>query len=182
MTDEEETFAIEPIDADPAAEKSHHELIKSPNGQLLTFQQLSFINHFFSKACMMNGTKAIVAAGYVCKTKSDAQRKSHELMKHAAIRTEIELRVAKIAMNTDITAEGVLNGLWDEANNHVEDDSSPAARVNALRTLSQHFGLNRPNEQVTGGGGNVNINIKIQREDEIKDITIDGEAVEVKDA
>jgi hypothetical protein len=129
------------------------------HGQLLSLQQLSFVNSLFLPQVLLDPQKAAKVAAYKS-PKSAAER----LMKNPAVRAEVEKRMARLSLASGLSAESVLGKLWDESNNHDEGDSNPAARVSALRTLAQYFEL--IGQKNSGSGGEkpapvININIGV---------------------
>lgn len=133
------------IEQDPRSDFSG-ERSMTEHGQLLSLQQLSFVNSLFLPQVMLDPDKAAEVAGY--KTPKQAATR---LMANPAVRAELEKRMAKLALSSGLSAEAVLGKLWDESNNHDEGDSNPAARVSALRTLAQYFEL--IGQKNTGSGG-----------------------------
>jgi len=134
---------IEPIEprsdnvADPA----------EPGNEYLSLKQLSFVNHLLSPACMLNPVTATKLAGYKCSTDKSARLQAERNMLHPLIRAEIETRMAKISLQSSLSAEAVLNKLWEEGNNHTPEDSSPSARVQALNTLARFYKMIGPGKK-----------------------------------
>lgn len=161
-----------PIDYDED-NKLDVERVRTRAGTLLTLRQMEFIRQMFNPAHMFDSKKAAEASGY--KNPSSA---STRLMSNVAVRSELERRSALLQVDTTLTAEAVLNKLWDECNNHEQDDSSPMARVSGLKVLAQHFELIGKKDVGTNQMAvQVNINIGGDK----KTVTIDGTSREVKE-
>ena len=137
---------ITPIDPDPASDGLVSERSMTPSGQLLTLQQISFVNALFLPQVMLDPAKAAEVAGY-----KGGKTASDRLMKISAVRAEIEKRMARLSLSSGLSAQAVLDKLWEESNNHDDGDSNPSARVAALRTLAQYFEL--IGQKNTGSGG-----------------------------
>ena len=137
---------LTPIDPDPRAANSGDPTRLTEHGQMLSLQQLSFVNCLFLPQVMLKPELAAKTAAY-----KNPKQAGERLMRNPAVRAELEKRMARLALSSGLSPEAVLDKLWSESNNHDEGDSNPSARVGALRTLAQYFEL--IGQKNTGSGG-----------------------------
>ena len=146
--------SIEKDERSERADSAGKSVTKS--GQMLTVMQLSFVNALFHPAVLLDPVKAAQMANFKSPKLAAAR-----LMKHHLVRAELEIRMARLAIDASLTPDAVLSKLWEESNNHVEEDSSPNARVGALRILAQHFDLIGPKDKGGDKPQQVNVNINL---------------------
>ena len=111
----------------------------------LTAKQSRFIEEYLVD---LNATQAAIRAGYSAKT---AGAKGFSLLKKVEIAQTLTVARMKRAEKTGVTAEMVLERLWEEGNNH-EEGSSHAARVTALSWVGKHHGSFLERVDHTSGG------------------------------
>ena len=98
----------------------------------LTPKQRLFVEEFLVD---LNATKAAARAGYSPKT---ARSQGQRLLTNVDIADAIREAMASRSERTGITADMVVEALWEEANDRGED-ASHSARVSALKVLLQHL-------------------------------------------
>lgn len=105
-----------------------------PKGAKLTLKQRKFCLAYLKSG---NATQAAIEAGYSEKT---AQEQSSRLLSNVILKQFIESHQAKLEESTGITAEKVLNRLWEIQNQDGID------RVSALKAIQKQQGYEKPTE------------------------------------
>jgi phage terminase small subunit len=125
--------------------------IQSGEKMGLTPKQTRFVEEYLID---LNATQAAIRAGYSSK---NADKIGSRLLGKSRVSAAIAAAQEARSARTAITADGVLQRLWQEAT-RVGDGSSHSARVSALGILAKHFGLLEPKKpqtvavDVTSGG------------------------------
>lgn len=94
-------------------------------------KQARFIDEYLVD---LNGARACRDAGY---SEKNAHKQAQALLKDPRIRAAVEVRQLKLSRKTEITAEKVLERLWEEANDFGK--GTQRGRVSALNALMKHF-------------------------------------------
>ena len=101
----------------------------------MTDKQQSFVDHYCTDAAF-NASKAFIMAGY---SKVGARQNASQLITKDYIRQAITKKKADLAVEIDITAEFVVNGLREIAVN--TQKTQPAVSVRAYEQLGRHLGI-----------------------------------------
>ncbi len=115
----------------------------------LTPKQTRFVQEFLID---LNATQAAIRAGYSKKT---ARQVASENLSKPDIQRAIEEAQQTRAERTELTQDGVVQGLLKEAE-FTGEGSSPAARVSAWAHLGRHLGMFKDKISV---GGNLTVEV-----------------------
>lgn len=144
-----------PIAPDKNALMHSREKVNSELGEVLTLKEMMFVNQLFTMDCMMDPAKAAVRAGLKPKYAKE------QLMRKPNVRMEIEKRLARMQHSVQCSPDAVRDKMWEEANNHMAEDSSPTARVTALKTLMQMYNLIGPKDRGQENRSSITVDIRI---------------------
>jgi phage terminase small subunit len=126
----------------------------SGNGRKLNLREQRFIDEYLVDSC---GTQAAIRAGY---SEKNAKDQAKLLMKRPKVVAAIKVGQLKLSRKTEVTAEKVIERLWEEAN-FTGKGASHSARVSALAHLAKHFGLLIERVDMTSDGKGLPSNIRV---------------------
>lgn len=105
----------------------------------LTSKQLEFINQYF--LCNMNGTEAVIQAGYKVKNRQTAASIASENLRKSHIREAIDLRLQENTLSANqvlqILSQQALGDIRYVVNKYGEPDFKLAIKNNATQTIKR---------------------------------------------
>ena len=107
----------------------------------MTDKESAFVNEYCSNG--FNATQAALTAGY---SKASARQLAHKVLSKDYIQDSIQAYMAKLQDEALCTTADIVRGLLRESNPDSED-TTPAARVSALKALTDYTGGFDNNQQ-----------------------------------
>lgn len=105
----------------------------------LTSKQLEFINQYF--LCNMNGTEAVIQAGYKVKNRQTAASIASENLRKSHIREAIDLRLQENTLSANqvlqVLSQQALGDIRYVVNKYGEPDFKLAIKNNATQTIKR---------------------------------------------
>lgn len=103
----------------------------------LTAKQERFVDEYLVD---FNATAALARTGHKTKSPQYAGLAAHRMIKNDKVKAAIEKRKKEISERIALTQDGVVNGLWREANNY-DETGQAGARVRSWELLGKYLGM-----------------------------------------